>query len=149
MKKAFFWDVALCRSCMTWRFRGTYCLADFSTLKMEAIRYSETSAHTRLHSATSKKTAFFRFVHVSNLATQGLFQYTIQFSHGGSEEVYKNCMSGFWISGRDLNQALLEYIWTDMAWRYTILFVPKEAHPISDWWRRRRLRRLCMCCSEL
>jgi hypothetical protein len=34
-------------------------LADFSTLKMEEIRSSETSVHTRLHSATSQKTAFF------------------------------------------------------------------------------------------
>jgi hypothetical protein len=34
-------------------------LADSSTLKMEAIRSSETSVHTKLHGATSQKTAFF------------------------------------------------------------------------------------------
>jgi hypothetical protein len=58
MKNDVFWDVAPCRSCeMNRRFGGTYrlhlqslllpdhagsSLADFSTLKMEAIRYSET-----------------------------------------------------------------------------------------------------------
>jgi hypothetical protein len=58
MKNAVFWDVAPCRSCeMNRRFGGTYrlydcyllalvpSLADFSTLKMEAIRSSETSVH--------------------------------------------------------------------------------------------------------
>jgi hypothetical protein len=34
-------------------------LADFSTLKMEAIRSSETSIHTRSTGATSQKTTFF------------------------------------------------------------------------------------------
>jgi hypothetical protein len=62
MKNVVFWDVALCRSCVNRLFGGTYCLvvsdwwlslqppahagsplADFSTLKMEAIRSSETS----------------------------------------------------------------------------------------------------------
>jgi hypothetical protein len=68
-KNAFFWDVAQCRSCMNRHFGGTYrlhlqgrkihergtsvgrwlqsSLAYFSTLKMEAIRSSETSIHTR------------------------------------------------------------------------------------------------------
>jgi hypothetical protein len=64
---AVFWDVAPCRSCVNRRFGGTYRLnlqgrkirergtsvsmwlqvADFSTLKMEEIRSSETSVHTR------------------------------------------------------------------------------------------------------
>jgi hypothetical protein len=58
MKNAVFWDVALCRSCVNRRFRGTYhrlqppahagfSLADFSTLKMEAIRSYEKSVHIR------------------------------------------------------------------------------------------------------
>jgi hypothetical protein len=67
MKNAVFWDVAPCRSCVNRRFGGTYhlllqgrkirslqppahagsSLADFSTLKMEAIISSETSFHTR------------------------------------------------------------------------------------------------------
>jgi hypothetical protein len=66
MKNAVFWDVAPCRSCVNRRFGGTYRLhlqgrkcrlqppahagsshSDFSTLKMEAIRSSETSVHTR------------------------------------------------------------------------------------------------------
>jgi hypothetical protein len=72
MKNAIFWDVALCRSCVNRHFRRTYRLhlqgrkiceqgnsslqppahagslhADFSTLKMGAIRSSETSVHTR------------------------------------------------------------------------------------------------------
>jgi hypothetical protein len=59
MKNAVFWDVAPCRSSVTRRFGRTYrlhlqppahagsSLADFSTLKMEAIRSSETSVHTR------------------------------------------------------------------------------------------------------
>jgi hypothetical protein len=69
MKNAVFWDVAPCRSCINQRFGGMYrlylqgrkipervtsvsswlkpvhagfSLADCSTLKMEAIRYSET-----------------------------------------------------------------------------------------------------------
>jgi hypothetical protein len=33
--------------------------ADFSTLKMEAIRSSETSVYTNLHGTTSQKMAFF------------------------------------------------------------------------------------------
>jgi hypothetical protein len=53
------WDVVLCGSYVSPRFGGTYrlhlqppahagsSLADFSTLKMEAIRSSETSVHTR------------------------------------------------------------------------------------------------------
>jgi hypothetical protein len=56
MKNVVFWDVALCRSCVNRRFGGTYLqppayigspLADFSTLKMEAIRSSETLADAR------------------------------------------------------------------------------------------------------
>jgi hypothetical protein len=39
MKNAVFWDVAPCRSCMSRRFGGTPT--------MEAIRFSETSVHTR------------------------------------------------------------------------------------------------------
>jgi hypothetical protein len=73
VKNAVFCDVAPCRSCVNCHFGGTYrlhfqsrkigeqgtnvsrwpptnpgsSLADFSTLKMEAIRTSETSVHTR------------------------------------------------------------------------------------------------------
>jgi hypothetical protein len=67
MKNAIFWDVAPCRSCVNRLFGGTYRLhlqgrkirgwgtsvsrwlqtADFSTLKMEVIRTSETSVHAR------------------------------------------------------------------------------------------------------
>jgi hypothetical protein len=74
MKNAVLWDVAPCRPCVNLRFGGTYrlhlqcrrirkqgtgvssslqppahsdsSLADFSTLKMKAIRSSETSVHT-------------------------------------------------------------------------------------------------------
>jgi hypothetical protein len=56
-KNAVFWDVALCGSCVNWRFGGTYrimthvhavySLADFSIPKMGAIISSETSFHTR------------------------------------------------------------------------------------------------------
>jgi hypothetical protein len=55
------WAVALCRSCVNRRFGGLQPpadvgspLADFSTLKVEAIRCSED-----IQSATSQKTAFF------------------------------------------------------------------------------------------
>jgi hypothetical protein len=58
LKNSIFWDVAPCRSCVNWCFRGMYrhlqppahsgsSLMYFSTLKMEAIRSSETSVHTR------------------------------------------------------------------------------------------------------
>jgi hypothetical protein len=67
LKNAVFWDVAPCRYCLNLRFGETYrlhfqglkiselqtpahagsSLADFSTLKMEAVRSSETSVHTR------------------------------------------------------------------------------------------------------
>jgi hypothetical protein len=71
LKNAVFWDVAPCRSYVNRRFGGTYrlhlqgrkireretsvsmwlhaasSLTDFSTLKMEAIRSSETSVHIR------------------------------------------------------------------------------------------------------
>jgi hypothetical protein len=73
MKNSVFWDMAPCRSYVNRRFGGTYRLhlkdrkirvrrtsvsrwlqsaagsshADFSTLKMEAIRSSETLVHTR------------------------------------------------------------------------------------------------------
>jgi hypothetical protein len=63
-KNAVFWDVAPCRSCVNPHFGGTSVhtkstrsvqppahasssLADFSSMKMEAIRSSETSVHTR------------------------------------------------------------------------------------------------------
>jgi hypothetical protein len=61
LKSTVFWGVAPCRSCVNRRFGGTYglifrlqapahagsSLADFSTLKTEAKRSSETSVHTR------------------------------------------------------------------------------------------------------
>jgi hypothetical protein len=71
MKNVVFWDVAPCKSCVNRRFGGTYrlnlqgrkirerggslqppvhagsSLADFSILKIEAIRSPETSVHTR------------------------------------------------------------------------------------------------------
>jgi hypothetical protein len=67
MKNSVLWDVEPCRPCVNRRFRGTYHLhfqgrkirlrgtsvsrwlqhADFSTLKMEAIRSTDTSVHTR------------------------------------------------------------------------------------------------------
>jgi hypothetical protein len=59
MKNAVFWDVEPCRSCVNRHFGGTYhlhlqppahagsLLADFSTLKMGAIRSSEMKVHTR------------------------------------------------------------------------------------------------------
>jgi hypothetical protein len=57
MKNAVFWDVAPCRYCVNRRFRGTYrlllpvhagsSLADFSTLKMEALHSSEMMVYTR------------------------------------------------------------------------------------------------------
>jgi hypothetical protein len=78
MKNAVFLDVAPCSSCVNRCLDGTYrhhlqgrslqppaqagsSLADFSTLKMEAIRSSETSVHTR---ATRR--------HISE---DGIFQY--------------------------------------------------------------------------
>jgi hypothetical protein len=58
MKNAVFWEVAPCKSSMNRRFGGKYLglqtsahagssLGDFSTLKAEEIRSSETSVHTR------------------------------------------------------------------------------------------------------
>jgi hypothetical protein len=51
MKNAVFWDVALCSSsvkrCLQPPAHAGSSLADFSTLKMEAIRSSETSVHRR------------------------------------------------------------------------------------------------------
>jgi hypothetical protein len=63
LKNSLFWDVAPCKSCVNRRFGGTYHLhlqggkirernpawaaADFSALKMEAIRSSEMSVHIR------------------------------------------------------------------------------------------------------
>jgi hypothetical protein len=43
--------------------------ADFYTLKMEAINFSEASVYTYLHGATSQKTAFFKlfFIHPAEL----------------------------------------------------------------------------------
>jgi hypothetical protein len=46
MKNAVFWDVAPCRSGSS--------LADFSALKMEAIRSSETSVHTQSAATCSR-----------------------------------------------------------------------------------------------
>jgi hypothetical protein len=50
MKNAVFWDVTPCRSCVNMWLQTTDAgssLVDFLTLKMEAIRSSETSVHTR------------------------------------------------------------------------------------------------------
>jgi hypothetical protein len=49
MKNDVFSDVPPCRSCVNRRTpaHAVSSLADFSTLKMEAIRSSETSVHTR------------------------------------------------------------------------------------------------------
>jgi hypothetical protein len=44
MKNAIFWDVAPCSSCVNHLQLPAH--ADFSTLKMEAIRSSETLVHT-------------------------------------------------------------------------------------------------------
>jgi hypothetical protein len=60
IEECVFWDAAPCRSCVNRHFGGTYCLhlrgrkilsywshtCGFSTLKMEAKRFSETSVHT-------------------------------------------------------------------------------------------------------
>jgi hypothetical protein len=69
LKNAILWDVALCKSRVNQRFRAASAvqppahtdslLADFSTLKMETIRSSETSVHEDPHGATSQKTPFF------------------------------------------------------------------------------------------
>jgi hypothetical protein len=45
MKNAVFWDVAPCS--LQPPAQADFSLADFSTLKMEAMRFSETSVHTR------------------------------------------------------------------------------------------------------
>jgi hypothetical protein len=55
MENSVFWEVA---SCMTSAHVGS-SFADFSILKMEAIRSSETSVLTNLHGAISEKTEFF------------------------------------------------------------------------------------------
>jgi hypothetical protein len=55
MKNAVFWDLAPCRSCVN----AGSSLADFSTLKIEEIRSSETSVHTKPRRRYIK-TAFFR-----------------------------------------------------------------------------------------
>jgi hypothetical protein len=47
MKNAVFWDVAPCKSCLQQPAHAGSSLADFSILKMKAIRSSETSVHTR------------------------------------------------------------------------------------------------------
>jgi hypothetical protein len=59
MKNCVFWDVAPCRTA-----HAGSSLAGFCTLKMEAIRSSETPVHTRLHGTTSHKTPFFNIVSV-------------------------------------------------------------------------------------
>jgi hypothetical protein len=73
MKNADFWDVATCRSWVTRLFGGMYrlssfysyfahagsSLADFSTLKMETICFTESQFTQDLHGTTSQKTAFF------------------------------------------------------------------------------------------
>jgi hypothetical protein len=58
MKNAIFQDVAPCRSCVNWHFRGTYRLH----LKGRKICEWETSMKRwlALYGATSQKTAFFR-----------------------------------------------------------------------------------------
>jgi hypothetical protein len=79
MKNAVFWDVTPRRSYVNRRFGGMYRLSlqppahagsshtDFSTPKMEAIRSSETSVHTRSIGAISQKTAFFKLcLHYKN-----------------------------------------------------------------------------------
>jgi hypothetical protein len=47
MKNVVFWDVALCRSCLQPPVQAGSSLADFSTLKIEAIRSSVTSVNAR------------------------------------------------------------------------------------------------------
>jgi hypothetical protein len=60
MKNAVFWDVAPCRSCsLQPPAHAGSSLTDFSTLKMDTIRFSETSAHIRDTAPPSQKTAFF------------------------------------------------------------------------------------------
>jgi hypothetical protein len=64
MKNVIFWDVALCRSCVG----ASASLANFATLKMEAIHSSETSVSTQdLHSATSQKTTFLHYDYFSKI----------------------------------------------------------------------------------
>jgi hypothetical protein len=46
MKNVVFWDVALCRSLQSAAHAGS-SLADFSTLKMDAIGSSDTSVNAR------------------------------------------------------------------------------------------------------
>jgi hypothetical protein len=47
MKNAVVWDVVPCSSCVNRPAHAGSSLADFSTMKMEAIRSSEPSVHTR------------------------------------------------------------------------------------------------------
>jgi hypothetical protein len=47
MKNVVFWDVAPYRSCLQPPAHAGSSIADFSALKMEAIRSSEKSVHTR------------------------------------------------------------------------------------------------------
>jgi hypothetical protein len=51
-------------------------LADFSTLKMEAIRSSETSVPQDLHDATSQKTAFFNTENASLVGVNNIYANT-------------------------------------------------------------------------
>jgi hypothetical protein len=70
IKNSVFWDVVTCRSCVDSRFGGktAVCslqppahagssLADFYTLKMEAIRYGDTSQTTEFFIVTAVKTS--------------------------------------------------------------------------------------------
>jgi hypothetical protein len=76
MKNAVFWDVAPCRSCVNRRFGGTYrqvpsahagsSFADFSTLKMEATRSSDSSVNNKIYTAPHpRRRHFSNFVLVS------------------------------------------------------------------------------------
>jgi hypothetical protein len=56
-KNAVFWDVAPCS--LQPPVHAGSSLADFSTMKIEAKRFSETSVYTRSTGATTQKTAFF------------------------------------------------------------------------------------------
>jgi hypothetical protein len=47
MKNAVLWDVASCRSCVNRPAHAGSSLVDFSIMKLEAIRSSEMSVHTR------------------------------------------------------------------------------------------------------
>jgi hypothetical protein len=112
MKNAVSWDVASYRSCVNRCFGGTYRLhlqgrarnqqsaatcsrwflaCGFSTLKMEAIRSSETQD---LHGATSQKTAFFivTAVKTSNLTKKAVCFVIVQ--------SYIQVIARVWMTGK-------------------------------------------------